>query len=106
LDNQKPVKESMQEYARGIVGGLLFSFPLLYTMEVWWAGYTSQPYNLVIIVAVTFLLLLGYNRYSGMHPGVTFKNVAIDSIEEMGMGLVISFLVLLMLNRIRLIEVL
>jgi putative integral membrane protein (TIGR02587 family) len=73
-------------------------------MEVWWAGYTSQPYDLIIIVVVTFMLLLGYNRYSGMHPGVTFKNVAIDSIEEMGIGLIISFLVLLMLNRIQLFE--
>ncbi|WP_237144864.1 TIGR02587 family membrane protein [Pontibacter pamirensis] len=28
----RPVKNSLKEYARGIG----FSFPLLYTMEIWW----------------------------------------------------------------------
>lgn len=97
----KPLKESIEEYARGIIGGLLFSFPLLYTMEVWQAAYTVQPFNLMIMIVATFLLLLGYNRYAGMHPGTTWKNVLIDSVEEMGIGLLLSFFILLMLNRIQ-----
>ncbi|MEX2594647.1 MAG: TIGR02587 family membrane protein [Anditalea sp.] len=102
MGNNKPVKESIVEYAQGSVGGLLFSFPLLYTMEVWYSGYLVQPGNLIIMVIVTFLLLLGYNRYSGMHPGTSWKNVVIDSFEEMGIGLIMSFCILLMLNRIQL----
>lgn len=102
MDNNKPVKESIEEYARGIIGGLLFSFPLLYTMEVWFAAYMTKPWNLILLVVVTFLLLLGYNRYAGMHPGTAWKNVVIDSFEEMGIGLILSFFILLMLNRIQL----
>jgi len=102
MTHDKPIKESIIEYAQGIVGGLLFSFPLLYTMEVWQMGLLVQPFHLIIIMMVTFLLLLGYNRYAGMHPGTTWKNVIIDSFEEMGLGLVLSFLILLMLNRINL----
>src|SRR5690606_3631071 len=100
--HNKPIRESLEEYARGIVGGLLFSFPLLYTMEVWHAGFLVKPFELIIMVLVTYLLLLGYNRYAGMHPGTLWKNVFIDSFEEMGIGLVISFCMLLMLNRIHL----
>lgn len=104
MANDKPVKESIEEYARGIVGGLLFSFPLLYTMEVWQAAFLVQPHHLIVIMGATFLLLLGYNRYAGMHPGTSWKDVVIDSFEEMGMGLIMSFCILLMLNRIQLME--
>lgn len=97
----KPLKESIEEYARGIIGGLLFSFPLLYTMEVWHTAYLVQPFNLMIMMVATFFLLLGYNRYAGMHPGTTWKNIVIDSVEEMGIGLLMSFFILLMLNRIQ-----
>ncbi|MDX5483180.1 MAG: TIGR02587 family membrane protein [Hymenobacteraceae bacterium] len=98
----RPLRKSLKEYARGLVGGLLFSFPLLYTMEVWWAGFIVDSLDLLILVLVTFLLLLGYNRFAGMHPGVSWASVFIDSIEELGIGLLVSFGVLLMLNRIHL----
>ena len=100
-NHNKPIKESLAEYAQGVVGGLLFSFPLLYTMEIWYAGFLAQPYQLIVMMMATFLLLLGYNRFAGMHPGTSWKNVLIDSVEEMGIGLVMSFCILLMLNRIQ-----
>ncbi|GAB3200042.1 putative integral membrane protein (TIGR02587 family) [Pontibacter aydingkolensis] len=100
--NSRALNKSLKEYARGIAGGLLFSFPLLYTMEVWWTGFIADPLDLMILVVVTYLLLLGYNRFAGMHPDASWKHVFIDSVEEMGIGLLISFGVLLMLNRIRL----
>lgn len=99
--NIRPVRKSLQEYARGIAGGLLFSFPLLYTMEVWWAGFIASPAQLLIMVMVTYLLLLGYNRYAGMRPGVSWRSVFIDSVEEMGLGIVLAFGVLFVLNRIQ-----
>lgn len=98
----RPVSQSLKEYARGIAGGLLFSFPLLYTMEVWWAGFIAKPLELMVLVVVTYLLLLGYNRYAGMRADVSWRSVFVDSVEEMGIGLALSFGVLLMLNRITL----
>lgn len=102
ITNEKPIKESLQEYARGIAGGLLFSFPILYTMEVWWAGFIATPFALLVLTALTFCLLLGYNRYAGMRPDASWGEVVIDSFEEMGLGLILSFAVLLTLNRIHL----
>ncbi len=97
--SNRPISESLKEYARGITGGLLFSFPMLFTMEVWWAGFIAKPESLLLVL-ITYLLLLGYNRYAGMHPDVTWRSVLVDSIEELGIGLLISFGVLLMLKRI------
>jgi putative integral membrane protein (TIGR02587 family) len=98
---KRPVRKSLKEYARGIAGGLLFSFPLLYTMEVWWAGFIASPLQLMVMVIVTYLLLLGYNRYAGMRPGASWRSVFIDSVEEMGLGIIIAFAVLFVLNRIQ-----
>lgn len=100
--SNKPVQKSLKEYARGIAGGLIFSLPLLYTMEVWWAGFIATPIPLIILMVTTFLLLLGYNRYSGVRPDWSWKEILIDSVEELGIGFTISFLVLLMLDRIQL----
>ncbi|GAA4437729.1 TIGR02587 family membrane protein [Pontibacter saemangeumensis] len=98
----RPVSQSLKEYARGITGGLLFSFPLLYTMEMWWAGFIASPAQLMLLVAVTYLLLLGYNRFAGMREDASWRSVFVDSVEEMGIGIALSFCVLLILNRITL----
>jgi uncharacterized membrane protein len=56
---ERSIAKSLREYARGIAGGLMFSLPLLYTMEMWWAGFTSQPERLLLYIAATFALLIG-----------------------------------------------
>jgi len=78
----------------------MFSLPLLYTMEVWWAGFTTQPERLIVYVLATFALLLGYNRYAGMRHDASWFEVAIDSVEEMGLGLLIAAGMLCLLGRI------
>ena len=95
-----PVGRSLREYARGLAGGLMFSLPLLYTMEVWWAGFVAEPMRLVLYVAATFVLLLGYNHYAGLHHDASWQEVAIDSVEEMGLGLVLAASVLFLLGQL------
>jgi putative integral membrane protein (TIGR02587 family) len=99
-NGKRTITRSLQEYLRGIAGGLLFSLPLLYTMEVWWAGFITHPLRLLIYILATFTLLLGYNRYCGLRCDASPTDVAIDSIEEMGLGLVIAAFVLWLLGQI------
>jgi putative integral membrane protein (TIGR02587 family) len=96
----RSVGESFREYGRGVAGGLLFSLPLLYTMEVWQAGFLMPPHRQLLYVVLALVLLLGYNRYAGLHPDTTWTEVAIDSIEEMGIGLLLSAIVLALIGRI------
>ena len=97
---RRPTAESLREYGRGIAGGLLFSLPLLFTMEVWAAGFTLPPHRQLAYLGGTVILLLGYNRYSGLHPESSWAEVAVDSVEELGIGLVLSALILAALGRI------
>jgi putative integral membrane protein (TIGR02587 family) len=97
----RSIAQSLQEYGRGIAGGILFSLPLLYTMEVWWAGFSIHPWRLIGAVLATLVLLLGYNRYAGLRSDASMLEVLIDSVEELGIGLVVSTIVLWMLGRVR-----
>lgn len=80
----------------------MFSLPLLYTMEVWWAGFNAHPLRLAAYIAATFVLLLGYNRFAGLRHDASMAEVAIDSVEEMGLGFVISAVALYLLGRVTL----
>jgi putative integral membrane protein (TIGR02587 family) len=97
---RRTVGESFQEYGRGVAGGLLFSLPLLYTMEVWQAGFLMPPHRQLAYVLLALVLLLGYNRFAGLHPDTTWTEIAIDSVEEMGIGLLLSAAVLLFIGRL------
>lgn len=97
---ERSVAQSLREYARGIAGGMLFSLPLLYTMEVWWTGLTISPARILLGLLCAYGLLLGYNRYAGLRPDAGFAEVAIDSIEELGIGLVIATIALWLLGQI------
>jgi putative integral membrane protein (TIGR02587 family) len=69
-------------------------------MEVWDAGFFIPPHRQLAYLGGTLVLLLGYNRYSGLRPDSSWIEVAIDSIEELGIGLVLSAGLLLALGRI------
>ena len=45
---------------------------------------------------------MGYNRYAGMHPDATLKDLLVDSVEELGLGFLLAFAMLLMLRRVEL----
>lgn len=96
------VTQSLQEYGRGICGGLIFSLPLLYTMEMWWAGIELHPLRQLALLAFTFMLLLGYNRFAGLRKDESWLEVVIDSVEELGIGLALSAVCLTVLGRVEL----
>lgn len=100
VSHESTIPQSLREYGRGLAGGLIFALPLLFTMELWDAALMASPEKLGLYLAATFCLLLLYNRYAGLRGDATFSEVVIDSVEELGIGLLISFAVLVLLARI------
>ncbi len=94
------IAQSLREYGRGVLGGLLVSLPLLYTMEIWWAGFVFAPERLLVGVAGTFALLLLYNRYAGLRASSTWREIAVDSVEEFGIAVALSAAVLWLVGEI------
>lgn len=91
---------TLKEYGRGIIGGLLFSLPLLYTMELWWVGITASNEKLLVFIGFTFVMLLGYNKYAGMRTDSSFGDILKESAEEIGIAFIVTFLFLLLINKI------
>ena len=100
FSHHRSIGESIGEYGRGIAGGLMFALPLLYTMEVWWAGFILHPVRILLYGIATFALLLLYNRFAGLRRDASLTEVAIDSVEEMGIGLILAALILWLTGRI------
>ncbi len=91
------IANSLREYGRGIAGGFLFSLPLLLTMELWAAGAAASPARLLAGLVATFVLLCGYNAYAGLRHDSTLAEIVIDSVEELGLGIVLSALIFVLL---------
>lgn len=100
LPPRPSLAQSVREYGRGIAGGLLFSLPLLYTMEMWEMGLVAEPGRLLAGLGFGFLLLLGYNRYAGLRCDAGLAEVVIDSVEELGLGLLLAAAILWLLGSI------
>jgi putative integral membrane protein (TIGR02587 family) len=94
------ISQSLNEYGRGIAGGLLFSLPLLYTQEMWDWGMTVSPERMLLALLFTFALLLGYNHFAGLRHDASWLEVVIDSVEEYGIGLLLAGLLLWLMGRV------
>lgn len=93
-DTPRSAAESLQIYARGAAGGLLFSLPILYTMEVWWTGFIAHPWRLVAYCLSIFTLLLAYNFHCGLRRNETPVEVLIDTVDALGIGLLLAAVIL------------
>lgn len=78
----------------------MFSLPVIYTMEVWWAGIELSSTRLLVMIAFTAALLFGYNTYAGVRHNETWAGIVIDSVEEFGLALVVSAAALSLFGRI------
>ena len=51
-------------------------------------------------LVATFVLLCGYNAFAGLRHDSTIREILVDSVEELGIGLTLSALILFLLGRI------
>jgi putative integral membrane protein (TIGR02587 family) len=96
----RPISETLRVYARGVAGGLLFSLPLLYTMEVWAAGHTASPGRLLALLFGTIGLLLAYNWAGGLRPAQGWGENLFEAAEELCLGLGTAAILLFLLGQL------
>jgi putative integral membrane protein (TIGR02587 family) len=81
-------------------GGLLVGLPLLFTMEVWWHGFLLPSWKILALFVVGFAIVIGYTALTGFRRESTWTEVIIDSIESMGIAVVLAAVALIVLGRI------
>ena len=79
---------------RGFAGALMFSLPMLMTMEMWWLGFSADPLRLALLMALLVPLLWRLSRYGGIRrTGSGWDNLA-DALVAIAIAAIASILVL------------
>lgn len=90
----------LREIARAAGGAILFSFPLLMTMEMWWFGFTIDGARLALFLLVGFALLVGLARHVGFHAARRRRDDILDALAAFGVGAIVSAVMLVVFGLI------
>ncbi|MGH2351176.1 MAG: TIGR02587 family membrane protein [Chloroflexota bacterium] len=96
----KPWERELKDFTRAFSGAFLFAIPLLFTMEMWWLGTYANIWRLLIVLAIALVLNLGLAYIAGFKKRTGFGHKLDQAIDAVAVGVVSSFVVLLVLNRI------
>lgn len=85
---------SEESYGRGLArafaGALIFSFPLLMTMEMWQLGVYMDRLQLALFVLVTAGVVFGLTRFAGFRDDTSFFDDVLDALAALMVGFVVS----------------
>jgi putative integral membrane protein (TIGR02587 family) len=74
--------------ARAFGGALIFSLPILMTMEMWWLGFSIHTLKLALLLLLTIPLLIGLSHYMGFEETFGLKDDALDAFVALAVGFV------------------
>src|SRR5690606_19677476 len=86
--------------ARAAAGALVFSFPLLMTMEMWQLGFHMDRLRLALFLCVIALTVFGLSRFAGFRDETTFADDVLDALAALMVGAVVTACLLALLGLI------
>lgn len=87
-----------RELARAAGGSILFAFPLLMTMEMWWIGFYIDPWRFLVFMLVGFVILLGLSHFAGFEPDEPWRDVVADALSAYAVAVLVSAGLLVVFN--------
>lgn len=86
--------------ARAASGSLLFSLPMLLTMEMWSLGATADPVRMGVLHLMTLPTLFGLAKFSGFEEPIGVVGTLVDALVAYAVGWSVSVLILLVMSLI------
>lgn len=86
------------DYARALAGALIFSWPLLMTMETWWLGMYLERYRIGLFLVVLLFTLYGLSHFAGFRRTEDWRDDVIDSLVAFSAGVLVATLMLGIFN--------
>lgn len=80
--------------ARAFGASVLFSLPLLMTMEMWSLGFSMDRLRLAAFMLLMIPLLVALDHYSGFQETTSWTEDAVDGMVAYGVGIATSALIL------------
>jgi putative integral membrane protein (TIGR02587 family) len=82
--------------ARAFGGAVLFSLPLLMTMEMWWLGFYLDRVKLLLFMVLMIPVVVALDYFSGFEATASWREDLMDGMIAYGVGLVASLVILLL----------
>lgn len=93
-DNDHPNHRFFTGLGRAFGGAILFSLPLMMTMEMWWLGFYIDRLRLALLVVLGLPLLTALSYYSGFEDTFNLKDELVDAFVAYAVGFASSAAVL------------
>lgn len=94
-----------RQYALGVArafgGALLFSLPILMTMETWQLGFHMDRLRLALLLAMNMPLLVGLAYYLGFEDSTDLLDATIDAFVATAVAVTLATIVLYVLGVLR-----
>ncbi len=87
--------------SRAFGGAILFSFPMLMTMEMWWLGFYMDGLRLTLFTLLTIPLLIGLSFYDGFEETFTLKEDLRETFVAYTVGFTASAVMLFLFGVIK-----
>jgi putative integral membrane protein (TIGR02587 family) len=88
--------------ARAFGGALVFSLPLIMTMEMWWLGFYVDRLRLALLVALELPLLVALAHFCGFEETTGVLDAAVDATAAFGVAFVTGAAALSLFGIVRL----
>ncbi len=88
----------MRDFGRAAGGALIFSLPMLMTMELWALGFSLDRGRLVLLMLACLPLLVALSRHIGFERTGDWRSDLFDALIALGVAAVISVAVLSLLG--------
>jgi putative integral membrane protein (TIGR02587 family) len=87
---------------RAFGGAIIFSLPLLMTMEMWWHGFYMDNFRLILLTIMSIPLLAATSHYSGFETTSGLIDDLRDAFIALAIGAITSLIILTLLSQITL----
>jgi putative integral membrane protein (TIGR02587 family) len=96
--DKKKDREFWVGVARGFGGALLFSMPILMTMEMWQIGFYVDRWKLALFVGLMIPMILALSYFAGIKEDFSLREVVLEGMTAYAIGILTTTIVLSLLG--------
>lgn len=87
-------REYLVGLARAFGGAIIFAFPMLMTMEMWWLGFYLDRPRFFLFLLLTVAMLIPLCGFVGFERSRNFSDMVVDAFVAFGIGAIASAVML------------
>ena len=87
-------QDELAALVRGVCGALVFSIPILYSMEVWWLAHATPTWKILLFFALGYGVCVGLSLFSGFREADTIRDYLEDAMTALGLSSLVAVLML------------